>query len=368
MAIAAATVSTSPRTAVPASEPAPPVIRIRGLEKRFATRRSLGQWLRFGQSSAGVRALGGISLDIPRGGFFGLLGPNGAGKTTLFKILATLIRPDAGTVEVDGIDVERDPAAVRAALTPVIADERSLYWRLSGPENLRLYAALYGVPGSRRDVRIRDLLETVGLGDAASRMVGTYSSGMKQRLLIARALLSRPSVLLLDEPTRSLDPVSARDFRRFLREEVAGRQRCTVVLATHDADEAFDLCGRLAVLNRGALVATGTAEALAAAAANERCRITVDVGAAERAVHDLERAGFGAFVSKREPGEAWAVLEGPAAGGVERTAELNALLMRGGISVAGLEPGRLALADLIEGLVSKAPSAAQVPVPLEIER
>ena len=362
MTIAAATVSTSSMAVVPTRQATPPIVRIRGLEKRFATRRSLGQWLRPGIRSAPVAALDGVSLDIPRGGFFGLLGPNGAGKTTLFKILATLIRPDAGQVEVDGIDALRDPAGVRAVLTPVIADERSLYWRLSGPENLRLYAALYRVPASQREGQVRTLLEIVGLGDAGSRMVGTYSSGMKQRLLIARALLSRPSVLLLDEPTRSLDPVSARDFRRFLREEVAGRQRCTVVLATHDADEAFDLCGRLAVLHRGALVATGTAEALAAAAVNERCRITVDAGAAERAVQLVERGGFGAFAAKVEPRDAWAVLEGPATGGAGRTAELNALLLRAGIAVAGIEPVRLALADLIEGLVSKAP----VPVPVEI--
>ncbi len=337
-----------------------PIIRIRGLEKRFSTRRSLGDWVRRPRQRAQVTALAGVSLDIPRGGFFGLLGPNGAGKTTLFKILATLVRPDAGGVEVDGIDVQRDPTAVRAVLTPVIADERSLYWRLSGPENLRLYAALYGVPASQRDSRIRGLLETVGLADAADRMVGTYSSGMKQRLLIARALLSRPSVLLLDEPTRSLDPVSARDFRQFLRQEVAGRQGCTVVLATHNADEAFDLCNRLAVLNRGALVATGTADALARAAANERCRIILAAPDAVRAIAVVNQAGFGRFEAGALQDDGWVALEGPAAGGAERTAELNALLVRAGISVAGIEPVRLALADLIEGLVARAPTSPEI--------
>ena len=364
MTIAAAGVPRSPPPVSPASESAPPIIRIRGLEKRFARRRSLGDWVRQPRARSWVTALAGISLDIPRGGFFGLLGPNGAGKTTLFKILATLVRPDAGRVDVDGIDALRDPAGVRALLTPVIADERSLYWRLSGPENLRLYAALYGVTGAQRASRIGSLLDTVGLGDAGDRMVGTYSSGMKQRLLIARALLSRPSVLLLDEPTRSLDPVSARDFRRFLREEVAGRQGCTVVLATHDADEAFDLCGRLAVLNRGGLVATGTADVLALAAANERCRLTVSAGDAHRVIRVAEQAGFGSFVPASGSEGPWTVLEGPAAGGAEQAAELNAVLLRAGISVAGIEPVRLALADLIEGLVTR----STAPLPLEIAR
>ncbi len=354
MATAAAGISTAPTPAAPAHGRAAPIIRIRGLEKRFSGRRSLREWARRSRGRAPVTALAGISLDIPRGGFFGLLGPNGAGKTTLFKILATLVRPDAGQIEVDGIDALRDPAGVRALLTPVIADERSLYWRLSGSENLRLYAALYGVARSRRGAQIRSLLDTVGIGDVGDRMVGTYSSGMKQRLLIARALLSRPSVLLLDEPTRSLDPVSARDFRRFLREEIAGRQGCTVVLATHDADEAFDLCGRLAVLHKGALIAAGTAEALAVVAANERCRVTVDSAATDRAMRLVADAGFGVFASATEAEHGWAVLEGPAPGGAERTAELNARLVRAGIPVAGIEPVRLALADLIEGLVAKA--------------
>jgi ABC-2 type transport system ATP-binding protein len=339
---------------------APPIVSVRGLTKRFPARRPLGAWLRHPRMPSAETVLHEITLDVPRGGFFGLLGPNGAGKTTLFKILATLIRPDAGAVEIDGRDAATDPAGVRRVLTPVIADERSLYWRLSGRENLRLYAALYGVRGERRDREVGLLLSTVGLEAAADRMVGTYSSGMKQRLLIARALLSRPSVLLLDEPTRSLDPVSARDFRRFLREEVAERQGCTVVLATHDADEAFELCERLAVLDRGRLVATGTTEELARAAANERCRVTVPGPAAAKGVRVLAHAGFAGFDAFAAMDGDWAVLEGPAVGGSRTTAQLNAVLMNAGVHVAGIEPVRLALADLIERLVAGAPPAVPV--------
>lgn len=346
------------------SETADPMIRIRGLTKRFPAHRTLGAWIRHSRAGRDETALRQVTLDIPRGGFFGLLGPNGAGKTTLFKILATLVRPDAGGVEIDGRDIVREPAAVRRALTPVIADERSLYWRLSGIENLRLYAALYGIPRGDREARIEALLETVGLEAAAGRMVGTYSSGMKQRLLIARALVSRPAVLLLDEPTRSLDPVSARDFRRFLRDEVAGRQGCTVVLATHDADEAFELCGRLAVLDRGQLVAAGTAGELARDAAHERCRVTVPNDVAPDAIRVLARAGFNGFEATPSLEAEWIVLEGPAARGATPAAELNAALWRAGVPVAGIEPVRLALADLIERLVARNGS----PVPLEVTR
>jgi ABC-2 type transport system ATP-binding protein len=147
-----------------------------------------------------------VSCDVQPGEFFGLLGPNGAGKTTLFKMLATLTSPDEGWATVHGVDVMKDPRAVRRMIAPVAADERGLHWRLSALENLRLFATLYALRGSELQARIDEVLGVVGLRGAERRTVGTYSSGMRQRLLIARALLIRPRVLLLDEPTRSLDP------------------------------------------------------------------------------------------------------------------------------------------------------------------
>ena len=175
------------------------------------------------------------------------LGENGAGKTTLFKILATLVIPDEGTATISGYDVLESPARVREVLAPVIADERSLHWRLSARENMRLFASLHGLRGAEATRRIEELLALVNLVEATDRQVSGFSSGMKQRLLVARTLLARPSVLLLDEPTRSLDPISARSFRRFLREDVALAQGCTVLLATHNAEEAFELCDRVGV-------------------------------------------------------------------------------------------------------------------------
>ena len=328
------------------------LIQIEGLVKRYPVPRSWTATLRRPFHGARVEVLRGVSLDVPRGGFFGLLGPNGAGKTTLFKILATLVQPEAGRVEIAGIDALRDPGAVRRVLTPVIADERSLNWRLTGRENLELYAALYGVPRPERPGAAGRLLATIGLTEAADRRVGTYSSGMKQRLLIARALLSRPTVLLLDEPTRSLDPVSARDFRRFLRDEIADRQGCTVLLATHDADEAFELCDRLAVLHHGRLVAQGTARELAKVAGDHRYRLAVPAARQGAALQILVQHGLSTFALSAADDEAgWVTLAGELPGGRAAAAAVTERLVAGGVPVGEFAQVPLALADLIERLL-----------------
>lgn len=241
---------------------ADPIIRLRSVRKQFRIQRGWRDALRRPWARDIRVALDGIDLDVARGEFFGVLGQNGAGKTTLFKILATLIRADAGSVHVAGFDVEQDAAQVRRRLIPVIPNERSLYWRVSAEENLRLYASLYGLRGDEARRRIAEVLEIVGLQDAGRKQVGLFSSGMKQRLLIGRALLGRPEILLLDEPTRSLDPLSARDLRRFLREQIGEAHGTTVLLATHDYEEVTELCDRVAVLERGKLLALGETAAL----------------------------------------------------------------------------------------------------------
>lgn len=329
------------------------LVRVDGLEKRFVARRTWTEMARRPFARQHVDVLRGVSLHVHRGEFFGLLGPNGAGKTTLFKILSTVVLPDAGTAEVAGASVTEAPHRVRRALTPVIADERSLYWRLTGTENLRLFASLYGLRAAEADRRTRELIELVGLSLAAGRMVATYSSGMKQRLLIARALLSRPTVLLLDEPTRSLDPVSARDLRRFLRDVVVARQGCTVLLATHDADEAFELCDRLAVLDRGRVVATGTASELADLTGAHRYRAVVDTPHHERAVATLSAAGWPTFARTAGECDEWAALEGEMAGTSANTADALHRLVSSGVSVAEFARVPLSLADLVERLVER---------------
>lgn len=333
---------------------ATPAVRVEGLVKRFPRRRPLSQVVRAPFARPRDEVLRGVSLKVPQGEFFGLLGPNGAGKTTLFKILATLVLADEGVVRVEGIDPAVDPDGVKARLTPVIADERSLYWRLTGRENLRLHASLYGLAGADRTAAVERLLDTVEIREAADRMVGTYSSGMKQRLLIARALLSQPGVLLLDEPTRSLDPVGARRFRRFLRSELVERQGCTVLLATHDADEAFELCDRLAVLDRGRVVAQGTARDLAARVDEHRIRIVVPEGETEAASILLAEAGLPVRVEEIRPEPGWVALRTAVEGGSAAGAALLARLVEGGLTVGEMAPVPVPLADIIETLVSGA--------------
>jgi ABC-2 type transport system ATP-binding protein len=300
-----------------------------------------------------VRALTDVTWDVRSGEFFGLLGENGAGKTTLFKILATLVVPDAGEAIVNGLDVVRSPSRVREILAPVIADERSLNWRLSARENLRLFAALHSLRGAAAERRIDELLALVKLVEAADRAVSGFSSGMKQRLLVARTLLSRPSVLLLDEPTRSLDPISAREFRRFLREDVALAQGCTVLLATHNAEEAFELCDRVGVLHRGRLIAVGPTSALAREVGEDRFALWIRP-AHKAAIDALVARGLisDAKISDAEE-VGWSRVECDLDGGLDGAADVLAYLGSVGIQVGRCEPVKLSLADLLERVLAR---------------
>jgi len=198
-----------------------------------------------------VRAVDGISFEVAEGEVFGLLGHNGAGKTTTIRVLTARALPTSGRARVAGFDVATERAAVRPLIN-LVFEEQNLYERLSGRDNLRLFARLYGAADARAD----ELIERVGLAPAAKRKVKTYSSGMKQRLLLARSLVNSPRVLFLDEPTRGLDPTSARELRDLVRE--LSRQGVTVFLTTHYMEEADELCQRVAFLSQGKIVALDT--------------------------------------------------------------------------------------------------------------
>ncbi len=208
-----------------------------------------------------VCALRELDLTIHRGEILGLLGTNGAGKTTLLKILATLILPTAGRVIVEGYDVAREADSVKAMIGLVTGDERSFYWRLTGRQNLEFFAAFQGLSPHAARVRIEQLREQHGL-EALDRRFGVYSTGMRHRLAIARALLHHPRILLVDEPTRSLDPLAAGALRRLIRETLVRELGCTVVLATHNLEEAEELADRIAVLHQGRLLGCGTVREL----------------------------------------------------------------------------------------------------------
>jgi ABC-2 type transport system ATP-binding protein len=203
------------------------------------------------RSFNGREAVVGISFAVERGEVFGFLGPNGAGKTTTIRILTGQLLPSGGTARVAGFDCASETQKLKP-LIGVVFEQQNLYERLSGRENLAFFASLFGVPA----LRVEEVLADVGLQERAKDKVRVYSNGMKQRLLIARALLNRPQVLFLDEPTRGLDPGAARDIRQTVAD--LGRAGTTVFLTTHYMEEADQLCQRVAFLDQGRIVALDT--------------------------------------------------------------------------------------------------------------
>ena len=198
-----------------------------------------------------VEALRDISFDIPEGEIFGLIGPNGAGKTTLTKIIATLVQPTSGSVVVKGYDSVREDEHVRSQVGLATAEERSFYWRLTAEENLLFFARLYGLGELAAKKRIHELLDRFEMVELARRRFGELSTGNKQRLAVARAMLPNPPVLLLDEPTRSLDPLDASRMRSLIKSLATAEMRVTILLTSHNLAEVEELCERVAIIGDG---------------------------------------------------------------------------------------------------------------------
>ena len=218
--------------------------------KRFRHRPALFNWL--GRERGGAtEAVQRVSFEVPKGQALVLLGPNGSGKTTTLKLISTMLLPDEGAVTIAGADTQRDGDAVRRKVGFAVANERSFFPRLTARENLEFFAVLEDVGRAERSARIDEKLRLTGLADAADTLVMKFSSGMYQRLGVARALLKNPEILLLDEPTRSLDPGAALRFWPFVRQLLAAGS--TVVLATHNFQEAAAVGDCVAVLRRGEL-------------------------------------------------------------------------------------------------------------------
>ncbi len=222
----------------------PPIVEVDGVTKTF------------GDS---VRALDGVSLDVPEGIIYSLLGPNGAGKTTLIRVLATLLRPDAGTAKVAGIDVTKDPTSVRNRIG-LAGQAAAVDAYLTGRENVEMVGRLYNLSAAEAKRRAADVLERISLTDAADRPVRTYSGGMKRRLDLAASLVGRPQVLFLDEPTTGIDPRSRVEVWEMITDLVdAGT---TLLLTTQYLDEADQLADRIGVIDQGKLISEGTADEL----------------------------------------------------------------------------------------------------------
>ena len=290
-------------------------VRVRGITKRFGD----------------TQALAGIDLDVPRGTVLGLLGPNGAGKTTAVRVLATLLRPDAGEVEVAGIDVLREPAKVRARIG-LIGQAAAVDEMLTGTENLVMFARLHGMSRAQARTRASELLERFELTDAADRIAKEYSGGMRRRLDIAAGIVVRPDVLFLDEPTTGLDPASRLAVwgvvRQLLEDDV------TVLLTTQYLEEADQLADDIVVIDRGTVIAHGTSEVLKSQVGGERVTATVESG------DDLARLGevFRAVAD----GEPTVVdderrITASFAGGARRLPELVRAIDDAGIVLAGIE-------------------------------
>ncbi|MDT8437307.1 MAG: ABC transporter ATP-binding protein, partial [Gemmatimonadota bacterium] len=228
----------------PAETAGPLAIRARGLTRRFGD----------------VAAVSGLDLEVPAGSVYGFLGPNGAGKTTTIRLLLGLLEPTAGSAEVLGYDVAREPGRVRE-LSGVLLEHDGLYLRLSARRNLDFFARVACVPDAERPARVRALLEEIGLWERRDDPVADFSRGMRQKLALARAFLHRPPLLFLDEPTAGLDPPTAVGLRREML-RLARETGVTVFLTTHNLLEAERVCDRVAVIRGGRLLAEGPPESI----------------------------------------------------------------------------------------------------------
>jgi ABC-2 type transport system ATP-binding protein len=225
------------------------VVECKDIKRTFNSR------VLFGKKQT-THALDGLNFTIPKGIVFGLLGPNGSGKTTTIRILATLLTPTSGQAKVLGFDVVKEANKVRGRIGLILGGERGLYGRLTGEENLKYFAALNHLNREATRRRVKEILELVNLVDAANRPVEQYSRGMRQRLHIARGLLTDPEVLFMDEPTIGLDPAGARELRQLIPELV--KKGKTILLTTHYMSEADELSTQIAIINHGKLIASGT--------------------------------------------------------------------------------------------------------------
>ena len=235
-----------------------PAISVENLSKTYFS--SFPRLKRFFRLSVkpSVEALKNVSFEIGDGEIFGLIGRNGAGKTTLTKIIATLVQPTSGKISVENYDSVDDEVKVRSLVGLATAEERSFYWRLTTEQNLLFFARIYGLQDGEAKIRIAELFEHLDLKDLAKRPFSELSTGNKQRLAIARAILPKPPILLLDEPTRSLDPLAA----QAMRDLILSFKGVSILLTSHNLTEVEELCQRVAVISKGEIRAVDTPENL----------------------------------------------------------------------------------------------------------
>ncbi len=207
----------------------------------------------------GIKAVDGLNLQIPQGTIFGFIGPNGAGKTTTIKMMAGVLRPTSGRIYINGLDIAKEPSKTKRILG-FIPDRPFLYEKLSGVEFLRFKAGLYGMKGNRIGEKTLDLLDLFELTEWADELIESYSHGMKQRLIMAAAVIHDPKIIIVDEPMVGLDPKGAKLVKEIFKE--LAREGATVFMSTHTLALAQEICQQIAIVDKGRIVASGTSEDL----------------------------------------------------------------------------------------------------------
>ena len=304
-----------------------------------------------------VTALESLSFSVEEGQFYSLLGRNGAGKTTAIKILCTLLTPDGGGATVAGHDVLSDATEVRRNIGVSIRGERSVYWRLSGRQNLEYFGRLYDLSGAKLKSRAEEIGEIVGLADRLDDYVERYSMGMKQRLAIGAALIHSPGVLLLDEPTIGLDAAGARLLRRFISDELRERAKVTILYTTHYMHEAEEMSDIVGILHEGKIVAEGTPEQVSAStSASNVLEVGVRSWSGEITTQ-LEALPAVSGVSVTDLPDGKTNLRLATVDGDFPTTEIIAAITAGGAEVVSLQAVRPSLEDAFVALTGGEPEA-----------
>lgn len=302
-----------------------------------------------------TRAVAGIDLRVATGSVYGLLGPNGAGKTTTVRLLATLLRPDAGRAVVLGHDIVQEPDAVRRRIS-LTGQFASVDEDLTGAENLRVLGRLLGFPRAHAAARAGELLEAFDIAEAADREVKTYSGGMRRRLDIAASMLRTPDLLFLDEPTTGLDPRSRGQVWELIRALVAGGT--TVLLTTQYLEEADQLADRIAVIDHGRVIAEGTSTELKASVGTGVLHVRLADGAQREAARDLLTDWFGVGVHDDGDPRAITAQMNDAA----RAAPALAALAEAGIAITDFSLGQPSLDEVFFALTGHGAQDGQAPV------
>lgn len=299
-----------------------------------------------GVTFGATKALDGLTLEVPRGIVFGFLGPNGSGKTTTIRVLLGLLDPTTGTAEVLGLDTRRDAAGIRARCGALL-EHAGLYERLTARENLEAFARFWGMPAAERGSRIKELLTQCGLWERSDEVVATWSRGMKQKLAIARALLHRPELVFLDEPTAGLDPIAAAMIREQLS-QLAAHEGVSIFMNTHNLAEAERLCALVGVIRQGRLVAVAPPSNVGAPEGITRTQVVV--GGLNDAIVRLV-AGLDGVIAARADGRCLVVDLRSA----DQVPEVIAALVGAGARVESVRADAGSLEDAFPALAGRTP-------------